>query len=166
MITSAASCAERGGFLVETSKCIQKLQAAFEADDRERAEHERWLYKQQQASMVKKDALAAPDIVYKVSENALCDDASAYTLRTEQQTADPWDGWNRWADGRIATYVKANIERELLDLAEEVGTITGRMERELRGEIAKLRADFELQRQLGELRTEIEKLKAKSNGTQ
>ncbi len=93
-----------------------------------------------------------------------CESDGTGTRHDEQQAADPWEGWNRWADNRIAAYVNANLERGLFELADEVGTVTGRMERELRGEIAKLRADFELQRQVGELRTEIEKLKAKSDG--
>ncbi len=49
----------------------EDLQAAFEADDKARAEWERWQYKQQQSAMIKKDGSAAPNVVYKINPHAL-----------------------------------------------------------------------------------------------
>ncbi len=145
-----------------------ELRAAFEADDRERADYERWQYKQQQqASMIRRDASAVPDVVYKINPHALQHPQQQVTAEDAEAAAK----WDAWCDRRITGYVDPLLKREMLamqrevlDLAEEVGTTTGRLERELRGEIAKLRTDIELQRQVGELRTEIEKLKAKSDG--
>ncbi len=114
----------------------EELQAAFGADDRARADYERW--QRRKARYVRKD-VASDTLIYKRHDDALCDDSTGADPqpvtddragRDEQQAADPWDRWNRWADGRIAAYVNANLERGLFELADEVGTITGRVERD------------------------------------
>ncbi len=123
-----------------------ELQAAFEADDRERADYARWQYKQQQASMVKKDASAAPGVIYKIRDNALQQPQQQVTAEDAEASAR----WDAWCDRRITGYVNPLLKREMLamqrevlDLADEVGTTTGQLERELnalRSEVAALKA--------------------------
>ncbi len=122
-----------------------ELRAAFEADDRARAEWEQWQYRQQQR-MVRKDASAVPDVVYKINPHALQQPQEQVAAEDAEASAK----WDAWCDRRITGYVNPLLKREMLamqrqlfDLADEVGTTTGRLERELnalRAEVAALKA--------------------------
>ncbi len=118
-----------------------ELRAAFEADDRERAEHEVWQYRWNQR-MVRRDASAA-GIVYKINPNALCDDAGGDRpqLMTDEEPDE--------SDETAAT--RGFVVRVANQVAEIGGSEDGILERELRAEIAKLEK-------------RIETLEAKSNG--
>ncbi len=69
----------------------EELRAVFDADDTARAEFERWQYKQQQR-MIRKDASAVPDVVYKINPHALQQPQEQVTAEDVEASAK-WDAW-------------------------------------------------------------------------
>jgi hypothetical protein len=118
---------------------------AIALDDKQRIERERW--ERRKAQYFPKNAQEVPEVVYKRYEYAL-----QQPERPALMDATASAPWNRWLDNRISEYMDI-VSKDMTVLADtiadELGTMTGRMERELRGEIAKLRAEIEILRKGG-----------------
>jgi hypothetical protein len=89
-----------------------------------------------------------PEIIYKRYEHALQRPEPQTALMDEAASAP----WNRWLDNRISKYmdlVSRDMDVLADTIADELGTTTGKMEREFRSGIAKLRAEIEILRKGG-----------------
>jgi hypothetical protein len=119
----------------------EELQAAFEADDKARADYERW--QRRKAQYLRKDAQELP-LVYKRIDNALQQPEQPALM--DATASAPW---NSWLDNRVSEYMEI-VDKDMLVLCDAIGTETGQMERRLDGKIEKLRAEVKALRAIVE----------------
>ncbi len=127
-----------------------ELQAVFEADDRERAEHEAWQHRWNQR-IERRDAQQVP-MIYKTPEDAL-----QPAPQWQQSTAmdpDTEAAWNRWFDAKFDARLPDNLKNLDEDIRDDFKHYDQEINEDFRS----------LEQQIDNLRTEIDRLKAKANG--